>query len=95
MTSIANYDGSHELLYQELHPFLLFKATTNPDILYLDEALEAPDRDEFIKAMLKEVRDHERRGHWKDVPNSKVPKGVKVLPAVWSMARKRPRNPTR
>ena len=89
MTSIANYDGSHELLYQELHPFLLFKATTNPDILYLDEALEAPDRDEFIKAMLKEVRDHERRGHWKVVPSSKVPKGVKVLPAVWSMARKR------
>ena len=67
----------------------MFKATTNPDILYLDEALKAPDRDEFIKAMLKEVRDHECRGHWKVVPSSKVPKGVKILPAVWSMARKR------
>ena len=80
MTSIANYNASYKLLYQELHPFLLFKATTNPDILYLDKALEAPDRDKFIKAMLKEVRDHERCGHWKIIPSSKVPKGVKVLP---------------
>ena len=63
MTSVANYDGIHKLEYQHLHPLLLYKATTNPDILYLDEALAALNKDEFIKAMVKEVRDHERRGH--------------------------------
>ena len=65
MPAIANYDGTHELDYQHLHPLLLFKATTNPDILYMNEALAAPDRNEFIKAMMKEICDHERRGHWR------------------------------
>ena len=89
MTNIANYDGTQELLYQDLHPLLLYKATTNPDILYMDQALNSPDREEFIKAMIKEVRDHESRGHWKLIPQSDVPPGHKILPAVWSMARKR------
>ena len=43
MTAIANYNGTHKLDYQHLHPWLLFKATTNPDILYMNEALAAPD----------------------------------------------------
>lgn len=87
--SIANYDGTLELPFQEQHPLLVYKATTNPDILYLDEALMQPDRHEFVKAMLKEVRDHERRGHWKVIPKWMVPPGRRILPAVWSMARKR------
>ena len=89
MALIANYDNTHELEFQTMHPFIAYKAMTNPDILYLDEALNAPDHEEFVKAMLKEVRDHERRGHWEPVPISSLPKGAKVLPAVWSMACKR------
>lgn len=87
--SIANYDGTYELPFQEYHPLMMYKATTNPDIMYLDEALMQPDRHEFVKAMLKEVRDHERRGHWKVIPKWMVPPGRRILPAVWSMARKR------
>ena len=64
------------------------KATSNPDILYHSEAMSAPDRDKFIEAMLKEVRDHEARGHWKVIPKEEVPPGKTPLPAVWSMARK-------
>ena len=89
MTSVANYNGTHELEYQHLHPLLLYKATMNPNILYLDEALAAPDKDEFVKAMVKEVRDHERRGHWRVADRSKVPAHCKILPAMWSMACKR------
>ena len=61
----------------------------DPDTMYLDDALKAPDRDEFIKAMQQEVIQHEERGHWIMIPRSEVPPGTKVLPAVWSMKRKR------
>jgi hypothetical protein len=35
------------------------------------------------------VEDHVRRKHWEIVPISEVPKGHKVLDAVWSFKRKR------
>ena len=34
---------------------IAFAATSNPDTLYYHEALQAPDRDNFIQAMQKEV----------------------------------------
>ena len=57
--------------------------------MYLHEALRAPDRKQFIQAMRKEVEDHEKRGHWEVVSKDEVPPGTKILPAVWSMKRKR------
>ena len=52
-------------------------------MLNLEQALRAPDREEFMKSMLKEVRDHEARKHWDVVILSYVPEGARVLPAVW------------
>ena len=43
-------------------------AKSDPDTMYLDEALRQPDRHEFIKAMHKELNDHITRKHWKVVP---------------------------
>jgi hypothetical protein len=83
------YDGSAELQYQEQHPMVVFKATKDPDNLYLDQAMRAPDSADFKKAMLKEVRDHETRGHWVIIRRNEVPEGSIVLPAVWAMKRKR------
>ncbi len=87
--NIANYDGTSELTLQDAHPLLLYKATTNPDIMYIDDALMQPDRHKFVKAMLKEVRAHEKLGHWKVIPKWMVLPGQRILPAVWSMAQKR------
>jgi hypothetical protein len=56
--------------------------------MYLHEALRAPDRAEFIKAMQQKVKDHEEWGHWELIPKSEVPEGTVILPAVWSMKRK-------
>ena len=39
--------------------------------------------------MQKELADHERWGHWVLVLHADIPAGIKVLPAVWSMHRKR------
>jgi hypothetical protein len=66
-----------------------FAATTNPDTMYLHQALRAPDREKFIEAMAKEVQDHESGKHWEVVSKSEVPQGTSILPAVWSMKRKR------
>ena len=49
----------------EPHPFAMmleqvagFIAKSNPDTMYLEEALHQPDCKEFIKAMYKELNDH-------------------------------------
>ena len=92
MMSIANCDGTDELWFQDMHPLLLLlKTTSNPDILTIDEAMAAPDKAKFLDAMLKEVRDHEKRGHWEVIKRKEVEDygGNKVLPAVWAMARRR------
>ena len=68
---------------------IAFAATSNPDTLYLHEAMSAPDRDKFIDAMAREVKDHENYDHWELISKTAVPKGTIILPAVWSMKRKR------
>ena len=62
---------------------------SDPDTMYVDQALKAPDREQFLKAMQKEVDDHSSNEHWRIVPRSGLPSGTKVLPAVWAMKRKR------
>ena len=77
---------------QEKNPFrdaMALAASSNPDIMYVDEALRAPDRDQFIKAMEQEIASHTDNNHWEIVNRSEVPNGIKVLPSVWAMRRKR------
>lgn len=71
-----------------IHP-LSFAATSDPDTMYMHQALRQPDRAQFIKAMQKELADHVSRGHWKIIRQTQVPTGKSIIPAVWSMKRKR------
>ena len=68
---------------------IAYKATNDPDTLYMHEALKAPDAKEFKKAMIKEVQDQTQRKHWRVMLKKDVPQGETILPAVWSMRRKR------
>ena len=68
---------------------MAFAATTNPDILYLDKAMKAPDRDKFIEAVQIELDGHEKMGSYEPVPLNEVPAGARLLDMVWSMRRKR------
>lgn len=43
---------------------LAFAASSNPDILYLNEAMAAPDEKEFRQAMFDEVESHTDNDHW-------------------------------
>ena len=53
---------------------LSFKASMDPDTLYLHEALQQPDHDCFIEAMEEEIQAYEKGKHWKIVPHDSVPK---------------------
>jgi hypothetical protein len=76
-------------LQDEMEDPIAFAASTNPDIMYLNEAMAAPDKEEFRKAMLKEVEAHVDHDHWELVKRSDLPTGTEVLPAVWAFRRKR------
>jgi hypothetical protein len=80
--------------YLEPHPFALntkqisTRVGSNPDRMYLEEAMKQQDREHFIKAMYKELEDHIRRKYWVIVPLKLVPSHKTPLPMVWSMKRK-------
>jgi Reverse transcriptase (RNA-dependent DNA polymerase)/GAG-pre-integrase domain len=71
-----------------VHP-LAMAASSDKDVMYLHEALAAPDRREFVRAMEKEIRAHTEGANWKIIKRADVPKGQMVLPSVWAMRRKR------
>ena len=71
------------------HPLEVFKATADPDTMYHHQAMRQKDRREFVNAMKKEVRDQMKNGNFTIIKRSQVPKGKRVLPAVWQMKRKR------
>ena len=68
---------------------MAFAAMGNPDILYWDQAMKAPDRDKFIEAVGAELEGHERMGNYEPIPLDQVPTGTKLIDMVWSMWRKR------
>lgn len=70
-------------------PLLAYKATADPDTMYMHQAMKEHDRGEFIKAMQKEVNDQMENGNFDLIKISEVPKGATILPAVWQMKRKR------
>ena len=60
-----------------------------PDAMPLDVALAQPDRDNFIGAMEKELKQHSELKHWHIVHRSQVPRNAKPIPMVWTLRRKR------
>eukprot|EP00957_Ditylum_brightwellii_P144963 11041707-Ditylum_brightwellii.AAC.1 len=56
---------------QEMADPIAFAATNNPDTMYYHQAMQEPDRDEFIKAIITEVKGHDSGKHWEMVPLSK------------------------
>jgi Reverse transcriptase (RNA-dependent DNA polymerase) len=95
---VAAHEAIDPLLYQEDHDLKQFevdpiafalKATSDPDTMYYHEAMKQPDALEFQAAMTKEVDDHTAKRHWEIVRRDQVPVGIKVLPSVWGMKRKR------
>jgi hypothetical protein len=84
------YHGPEEYeIQRQMADPIAFAASSDPDIMYLHEAMRQPDKKQFVQAMIDEVTTHTEKGHWKIIPITEVPKGTKILPAVWAMRRKR------
>ena len=81
--------ASQYKIQKSLENPLAFAASDNPDILYWDQAMKAPNRAKFIEAVGTELDGHEKMGNYEPVPMSQVPKGTKLIDMVWSMRRKR------
>jgi hypothetical protein len=75
-----------DLIEDQLQAYML---SNDPDVLYLWQAMKEPDWLQFQAAMQHEIDEHEKNGNWEIVPRSAIPKHTPVLPAVWSMKRKR------
>ena len=87
---LDDIDGDEEIRRQvQMSDPIAYSASSDPDTMYMDQAMKQPDRKQFIKAMVDEVTAHTNNGHWKLILKSEVPHGTKVLPSVWAMKRKR------
>eukprot|EP00957_Ditylum_brightwellii_P039763 3010344-Ditylum_brightwellii.AAC.1 len=56
--------------------------------MYFHQAIKQPNAPQFVKAIVKEINGHIERGHWQLISIEDVPKGTKILDAVWAMKRK-------
>jgi hypothetical protein len=86
------YDAMHEDEYRiqdDVTDPIAFLAKTDEDTMYFHQAMKAPEKEEFIKAIVKEMNDHIVSKNRELVPRQDVPEGVKVLDSVWAMKRKR------
>ena len=81
--------ASQYKIQKSLENPLAFAASDNPDILYWDQAMKAPDRAQFVEAVGTELEGHEKMGNYEPIPLSQVPKGTKLIDMVWSMRHKR------
>ena len=80
--------SSQYTIQKALEDPIAFAASSNPDILYWDQAMKAHDRDNFIEAVGVKLDGHEKMGNYKPVPLHDKPKGTKLIDMVWSMRRK-------
>ena len=64
---------------------MVHEATSDPDTACAHQAMQEPDKTQFVKAMKKEARDQSENGNFAVMHKSKLPKGVAMPPAAWQM----------
>jgi hypothetical protein len=63
-------------------------AASNEAFTY-KQAMHEKDYREFVKAMVKEVDDHENRNHWTIMNCRDMPPDAKTIMAIWSFKQKK------
>ena len=49
---------------------IAYSASSDPDVMYVDQAMKQPDCKQFIKAMAEEVEAHTNNHHWQLIQKS-------------------------
>ena len=90
LSILDDVDGDAEVQAQEmlLNP-IAYAASSDPNTMYLDQAMKQPDRKQFIQVMAEEVAAHTNNQHWRLILKLQVPCGTSILPSVWAMRHKR------
>ena len=89
---IAKFEEINELFDGTLNHFHMLAFSTDissNEVFTYKEAMQEEDKLNFVKAMEKEIEDHESRDHWSIVERSSVPDTAKPIRAIWSFKRKR------
>ena len=81
-----NFD---DMMSNLVDPRLYAASIADKDTLHYREAMEAEDREDFKKAMVKEVDDLTKTHVWRLVPKTEVPKDARLIRLIWSFKRKR------
>jgi acid stress-induced BolA-like protein IbaG/YrbA len=68
--------------------FYVFKTTTDPDTMYLHQAMKEPDKEQFKEARLKEVKDQTENKNFSIVSRDSVLVNEPIMLTVWQMKRK-------
>ena len=68
---------------------MAYKATSDPDSMYLHQAMKEPDRAKFLTAMLQEVTDQVKNENFTVVKRNQVPEDRTILPCVCQMRQKK------
>jgi hypothetical protein len=61
------YDAMHEDEYRiqdDMTDPIAFLAKADEDTMYFHQAMKAPDKEEFVKAIVKEMNDHIVANNW-------------------------------
>ena len=72
-TMNANFDQT----LNSIHHMVLAAGQTHNEVYTFKDMLKEDDRADFVRAMAKEIEDHEKRGHCVAVPRLSMPSGTK------------------
>lgn len=79
---------NEDATFNYLHPMSFVAQGGMNEVYTFREAMQQPDRAEFVQAMVKEVDDFTKRKHWKVVSRKSIG-NAKTIKAIWSFKRKR------
>ena len=83
------FHDSHLKLQESMRNTIVFPAEMMGDIMYFHQTIRQPDKQEFVKAVVKEVEAQVKNDHWVLVKREEVPPDMDILPSVWTMCCKR------
>ena len=63
-------------------------AKNNPDIFTYDQAMKSADRNKWIESAVKNIKELEEQGCWKEIPMAEA-KGYSIIPSQWVFRLKR------
>ena len=89
VNEIERINNNFDETLNYVHEFAFAAGLQHNDVYTFKHALQQDDREDFLQAAIKEIDDHEKRGHWELVPRTSIPKEAKTILSIWSFKRKR------